>query len=364
MHGHAQNLRSQLGKLLRIDPRPSAGRGHTVPPDNPYAGRTDVARTIWGAGLRNPFRFSFDRGTGDLVVADVGQGAREELTYVRHADGLRPGGNFGWPCFEGLAPGPRDCTATPHLAPAFDYSQASPRAVAGGYVVRDPGLPTLLGRYVYADTYEGEVRSLRMQLPAASGARLEGLPNRSPLVSFGEDACGHVYVVSLAGTVDRIQDGAPGRCVLKPEPAPLRPPPDPDPDPEPSPEPSPEPTPVNGVTPPPPVVDRDAPVVEIAVAGRRSALARRRLRLTLEAREPAAFTVGGRLRGIGRLRTARATVAAGGQARVSVRFSRTSARRLRAVLRRRGRAIAALEVVARDAAGNETLTRRRVVLRR
>ena len=95
--GHAQDLTSQLGKLLRIDPRPGNAGSYGIPPDNPYAGRTDVSPSIWAAGLRNPFRFSFDRGSGDLVLGEVGEGAREEIYYVRRADGLGRAGNFGWP---------------------------------------------------------------------------------------------------------------------------------------------------------------------------------------------------------------------------------------------------------------------------
>jgi glucose/arabinose dehydrogenase len=212
--GHAQDTSSPLGKLIRINPRRSGSRPFSVPADNPYG------NSVWARGLRNPFRFSFDRKTGDLVIGDVGQGEREEVDWVTRASGLGRGANFGWACEEGTVTGPNpdDCPLGPdYIAPVFDYSRPSPRAITGGVVVRDPGLPTLVGRYVYADSYAGDVRSLALATPRATGDASAGLPQRDQIVDLGEDACGHVYVVSLTGgTVERIQDGAPGACVLSP----------------------------------------------------------------------------------------------------------------------------------------------------
>jgi glucose/arabinose dehydrogenase len=170
---HAQDTSSQLGKLLRIDPAPSGSGSFTVPPGNPYGS------AVFSSGLRNPFRFSFDRATGDLLIGDVGQGAREEIDWVRFDDGLGRAGNYGWPCFEGFAAGPRACAPPGYIPPIHDYSQGSPRAVTGGVVVRDPGLPTLLGRYVYADTYAGDVRSL-LAGRTPDEDRTEHLPTRRP----------------------------------------------------------------------------------------------------------------------------------------------------------------------------------------
>ena len=148
----AQRLDSQLGKLLRIDPVPG---GYAVPPGNPFAAAGDgAADEIWATGLRNAFRFSFDRGTGDLTIGDVGQQAREEIDFVRAADGLGRGGDFGWRCYEGSIRNPNIAACEPrgpYIPPAFDYGRDAGRTVTGGVVVRDPGLPTLLGRYLYAD---------------------------------------------------------------------------------------------------------------------------------------------------------------------------------------------------------------------
>jgi hypothetical protein len=214
--GHAQDLNSKLGKLIRINPKRSGTNPYSVPPDNPYG------TSVWARGLRNPFRFSFDRKTGDLVIGDVGQNAREEVDWLPFSSGLGRAANFGWACEEGLTtgPNPHDCPlGSNYVAPVFDYSRPSPRAITGGVVVRDPGLPTLVGRYLYADSYAGNIRSLVLHSPSATDDRSAGLPHRDQIVDFGEDACGHVYVVSLtAGTVERIQDGAIGACVLRPGP--------------------------------------------------------------------------------------------------------------------------------------------------
>src|SRR4051812_16183414 len=212
--GNAQNLSRQLGKVLRIDPRPSGSTGYTVPAGNPYGS------PVWAAGLRNPFRWSFDRGTEDLVIGDVGGSVREEIDFVRRSEGLGRGLNFGWPCREGLGPGPSDCQpGQPYRDPVFDYPTAG--AVTGGVVVRDPGLPTLAGRYLFVDFYASDIRSMTLDLPRARDERSAGLPPRSSIAAFAEDACGHVYLVSLNGTVERVQDGAAGACVLRAQPPPL-----------------------------------------------------------------------------------------------------------------------------------------------
>ena len=344
---HAQDLGSQLGKLVRIDPRPSGTNGYSVPPENPYGD------AIWASGLRNPFRFSFDRGTGDLLVGDVGQSAREEIDWARFDEILGRGANYGWPCFEGFATGPRPCTVANYVEPIHDYSQGSPRAVTGGVVVRDPAVPTLTGRYVYADSYAGDIRSLAVGRPATDD-RSADMPARSNVVAFGEDACGHVYVVAISGTVERVQEGAPGACVLAPDPRPL-------------------PAARGGGTGGQPVggtpgtpagaPDTVAPAVRVSVKGRRSLTTRRRLRVAVRADERSALRITGRLRGVARFRTARRELVAGRRVVVSVRITRKAARALRRTLRRK-RAIAALTVLARDAAGNQRKVTRRIVIRR
>ncbi len=227
---HSQDLGSLLGKILRIDPEQSGAQPYTVPAGNPFPTAQAPFDTIWSYGLRNPFRFSFDRLSGDMVIGDVGQGAREEVDFAPRGAGETVGGggaNYGWNCREGLIAGPATdlpgtgCTTTSFVDPVFDYPHsgapagaAQGCAIIGGYVARDPSLGGLDGRYLYGDLCAGQIRSL--QLPAsasgtASGDRSEGLsvPN---LNSFGEDSCGRLYTVSGDGAVSRLVGAAPASC--------------------------------------------------------------------------------------------------------------------------------------------------------
>jgi Glucose / Sorbosone dehydrogenase/RTX calcium-binding nonapeptide repeat (4 copies) len=213
-HGNAQNLNSLLGKVLRIDPRPSQGRPYSTPPSNPFAGTAPGLDEIWSYGLRNPWRFSFDLLTGDLLIGDVGQSAREEVDYSRHSAGGGRGLNFGWNCREGLIAFNANCAGLSGFTdPILDYDHSRGGcAIVGGYVVRDKTLSGLYGRYLYSDECAGEIRSLIPSLPRATDDRSEGLlvPNAS---SFGEDSCGRVYVASLStGVVSQFVDGAPQVC--------------------------------------------------------------------------------------------------------------------------------------------------------
>jgi glucose/arabinose dehydrogenase len=203
--GNAQNLGQLEGKLLRIDPRRSGSRPYRVPSSNPFVGRSGARPEIYAYGLRNPWRFSFDRTTGDLTIGDVGQGAIEEIDFARKGEGR--GVNYGWRPFEGRrrnfeepAPG----AVEPVLELTHDAGNCS---VTGGYVVRDPQLPSLTGRYVYGDFCRGELRAARLSVGSASGDRSLGLKTVDQLSSFGEDALGRVYVVSLAGPVHRLAAG-------------------------------------------------------------------------------------------------------------------------------------------------------------
>jgi hypothetical protein len=213
VHHNAQNLGSLLGKILRIDPDPSGVLPYTVPPGNPFGGPAPYD-TIWAYGLRNPFRFSFDRGGSGLWIGDVGQEAREEIDNGP-APGLGGGFNFGWNCEEGTIPGPGDdegCAGAPadaFVGPVFDYPHADPEdggangcAVIGGYVSRDPGVAELYGRYLYGDLCVNEIRSFAPSQPSTSD-RSEGL-QVSNLNSFGEDSCGRLYAISGNGAVYRI----------------------------------------------------------------------------------------------------------------------------------------------------------------
>jgi glucose/arabinose dehydrogenase len=185
---------------------------YRVPSDNPFVGQAGAAPEVYAYGLRNPFRFSFDRQTGDLLIGDVGGGAREEVDWIG-AQAAR-GANFGWPCREGEVagpvgpPDPRCPTPAPsYVEPLFDYEKSGSVAVTGGYVVRDASLAGLVGRALYADFYAGEIRSLALDF-AAPDDRSTGEAHPQ-LASFGEDAAGRLYVADLdTGEVRRLTPGA------------------------------------------------------------------------------------------------------------------------------------------------------------
>jgi glucose/arabinose dehydrogenase len=197
---NGQNVDSLLGKILRIDPRPSDGRPYTVHSPGPLG--AGALPEICDYGLRNPWRFSFDRSTGSLLIGDVGQNTQEEIDYVP-ADHVC-GNNFGWSAFEGTDRFNEDQTAPNAVFPILTYSHDDGGcSVTGGYVVRDRSLPALFGRYVYGDFCLGELRSFRPATPQAQDDRSLGLKVPS-LSSFGQDNEGHIYVVSLEGPVYRL----------------------------------------------------------------------------------------------------------------------------------------------------------------
>jgi glucose/arabinose dehydrogenase len=204
---NAQNTGELLGKILRIDPRnPRGAAAYTVPRGNPFVGRAGRDE-IFSFGLRNPWRFSFDRGR--IVIGDVGQGRFEEVDYETLAGAN--GANFGWDAFEGFAR--YDCGAacpngkTPDPGgtqkPIFAYGRSRGCTIIGGYVVRDPRLPSLRGRYVYTDLCDGRLRSLVPHLRRAGRDRRHGPTIPTP-TSFGEDTHGRVYVCSQQGAVYRL----------------------------------------------------------------------------------------------------------------------------------------------------------------
>jgi glucose/arabinose dehydrogenase len=204
--GNAQNLGTLLGKLLRIDPRRSGGRPYSVPSDNPFVGRAGARPEIWSWGLRNPWRFSFDRATGDLTIGDVGQDEVEEIDFVAAGKGAGAGAgvNFGWRAWEGAHRIDGTQNPRPVVFPVLEYSHgAGGCSVTGGYVVRDPRLPALAGRYLYADFCKSQLESARLANGRATDRR--GLRLDVPAVtSFGEDLAGRVYVVSQTGPVYRL----------------------------------------------------------------------------------------------------------------------------------------------------------------
>jgi hypothetical protein len=236
---NAQDLESGLGKILRIRPDPEGAAPFYTVAGNPFAGAAFPKDTIWSYGLRNPFRFSFDRLSGDMAIGDVGQGLREEVDFAPSPFPTVVGGsdvNYGWNCREGFIAGPGDdlppgqCAAGTFAEPVFDYPHTPDPdlggpgrcAVIGGYVARDPALGALYGHYVYADLCSGTIRSL--QLPATAGGKAVGdcslgLQLDNP-VSFGEDSARRLYVVQEGGQVSRLTGPPPADC-----PATLPPPP-------------------------------------------------------------------------------------------------------------------------------------------
>jgi len=199
--GNAQDLGSLLGKILRIDPRAGGGRPYRIPDGNPFVGRSGARGEIYAYGLRNPWRFAFDRATGDLAIGDVGQGEYEEISYVARGEGR--GANFGWRPYEArarYAPGER---APGHVRPVIARSHADGNcSITGGVFVRDRRL-RLRGRYIFGDFCRGRIESARL-----AGGRARGVASTalevSSLSSFGEDARGRVYAISLDGPVYRI----------------------------------------------------------------------------------------------------------------------------------------------------------------
>ncbi|HEX5871447.1 MAG TPA: PQQ-dependent sugar dehydrogenase [Longimicrobium sp.] len=190
-----------LGKLLRIDV--DAARPYAIPTDNPHAGGTNPLPEIWASGLRNPWRFSWDRTANLLYMADVGQNRLEEINVVPAAQG---GVNYGWDVMEGsdcFEPS-SGCERAGLTLPVAEYTHSDGCSVTGGYVYRGQDLPALRGQYFYADYCEGWIRSFRYANAAAADARSWDVENVGNISSFGEDARGELYVVSLSGGVYRI----------------------------------------------------------------------------------------------------------------------------------------------------------------
>jgi hypothetical protein len=198
-HNYGQNIRVLVGKILRIAPRP--GGGYMIPPGNPYGRGSRGRREIWASGLRNPWRFSFDRRTGDLIIGDVGQDREEEIDFARRGHGV--GANYGWSIFEGdrrYKSGSAPRAVRPALV---GHHSAGYCAIIGGYVVRDPALRSLDGRYLYGDNCKPQINSVVLSAGHARGNRPTGLSVGS-LSAFGQDDAGHIYAVSLSGPVYRL----------------------------------------------------------------------------------------------------------------------------------------------------------------
>jgi glucose/arabinose dehydrogenase len=196
---NGQNTDTLLGKILRI--KPSNAGGYTIPSGNPFVGRSGRRPEIWAYGLRNPWRFSFDRSTGDLIIGDVGQDLQEEVDFVPVGTGA--GANYGWSIWEGNRrnkPGNAPHAVFPALIALHGSGYC---AIIGGFVVRDRSLPGLYGRYLFGDNCRPQIESVKLSRGHARSLRTTGL-NVSGTTSFGQDARGRIYISSLAGPLYRI----------------------------------------------------------------------------------------------------------------------------------------------------------------
>ncbi|MEP6589918.1 MAG: PQQ-dependent sugar dehydrogenase [Gemmatimonadota bacterium] len=203
-----QDARDLLGALLRIEVLDDGS--HRVPIDNPSVGQSDARPEVWSIGLRNPWRFAFDRANGDLYIADVGQGEREEINVVTAATGTGRGANFGWAIYEGSRcfGSASKCTGQGFVMPTIEYTHAEGCSVTGGFVYRGSAIPSLRGSYFYSDYCSSWIRSFRLtDGTAADRTQWTGLTPTGQVLSFGEDAAGELYVMSSDGHVWRIAAG-------------------------------------------------------------------------------------------------------------------------------------------------------------
>jgi hypothetical protein len=202
-NGHGQSQNALLGKLLRLDVRTLP---YTIPATNPFAGQAGKRGEIWAYGLRNPWRFAFDRGTdpATLYVADVGQNRFEEIDV---APSTSAGLNYGWNMMEGLHCHPTGdaCSRTGLQLPAIEYDHTSGScSITGGFVYRGTAIPEATGQYFYSDYCSGFLASMSGSAGAGFTTRTWNVPNVGNVLSFGEDAAGELYVLSGNGTVYRL----------------------------------------------------------------------------------------------------------------------------------------------------------------
>ncbi|MGY5005523.1 PQQ-dependent sugar dehydrogenase [Streptomyces griseus] len=199
-HGNGQKLDTLLGKLLRIDP--SGGEPYAIPADNPFVADANAKDEIWSYGLRNPWRFSFDAGTGDLLIGDVGQSDWEEIDW---APADSPGGeNYGWSSMEGTHPFRGGTEPANHVPPVHEYDRTGLGcSVTGGFVYRGQALPDLQGNYVFSDYCDGTLRTLQMADGEVTGVSDLGV-SAGEVISFAEGGDGELYVLGSNGTVSRV----------------------------------------------------------------------------------------------------------------------------------------------------------------
>ena len=200
--GNGQNRNALLGKILRINV--SRTEPYSIPVGNPYANGSEGKPEVWATGIRNPWRFAFDRAAGLLYIADVGQGEQEEVDVVQAS---RAGVNYGWNLMEGDAcyrPS-NNCNQSGLEMPALTYKHiANACSITGGFVYRGRRVPSIVGHYFYADYCAGWVRSFRYVNGTATDRREWTIPDIGHIVSFGEDSSGELYIVSEGGRIWRV----------------------------------------------------------------------------------------------------------------------------------------------------------------
>lgn len=201
-NGNAQNLKTVLGKILRLDVDPATvtdEQPYLIPADNPFVDQAGARPEIWAYGLRNPWRFSFDRETGDLWIADVGQNAWEEVDF--QPAGSEGGENYGWVIREGshCYPDGDDCSSEGLVEPVAEYSHDAGNSVTGGFVYRGEEIAGLAGTYLFADFGSGLLWGLTR---AGDGWRMsEPLETGLTISAFGQDREGRLYLTAFDGTI-------------------------------------------------------------------------------------------------------------------------------------------------------------------
>ena len=205
--GNGQNPQSLLAKMLRIDVTSDPAVPYLIPDDNPWVGRTwngeEVLDEVWAIGLRNPWRFSFDRATHALWIGDVGQNQFEEINVVSFEDAA--GANYGWPIMEGLHcfQNGSACAQEGLTMPVSEYPRAFGCSVTGGYVYRGQDFPQLEGVYLYADYCSGIIWSISET--AEGGWQVdEVLRSGLTISSFGEDEAGELYIAAFSGIIAKV----------------------------------------------------------------------------------------------------------------------------------------------------------------
>jgi uncharacterized repeat protein (TIGR03806 family) len=203
--GSGQNLGSLLGKILRIDVNAAAGK-YNVPPDNPFVDTMRARPEIWSYGHRNPFRWHFDRSSGDLWVGDVGQNTWEEI------DRVVKGGNYGWNACEGFhkrGDTVNLCSAPGLIDPIVEHPRSEAQSITGGAVYRGSAMPTLVGTYIYGDYITGNIWALTYDADNKPMPKILTTVAGSTLVAFGQGNDGELYTVQISGVISKLVPGAP-----------------------------------------------------------------------------------------------------------------------------------------------------------